>query len=465
MCCDGHLNSSRPDAGTKEAKLVHHRRLASRLGAIAIAAYAFSATSAHSASPWADDIAYYRSTVFEPDASYSPSERQKGESLLADLERSYQGMSNARIELALAEISALTDNGHSFLMPGGWTIRYPQLPIRFWIFVDGVFVIAADEAHANLVGRRLVSIHGHSTEEIREGWARYQGGLGGWRDQYLPYFLQTPAMLKAAGFTPSESSITLSLSDPEGNIGKHQLDAAGDPPTLEGMELYIAPSGLLAEAGTFNPDMLPLYLQQPDQVYRLVEFPDVDAVFIQFKANTDFSGEEDIGPFLQTVTGRLAEAAPAYVIVDQRFNFGGDLTTTRELMKAIPSYLVPGGKVYIITSGRTFSAGISSVAYLKQAAGDRAVIVGEPVGDKLEFWSEGDLHELPNSGVAFLMATERHNYMTGCPEPDCHDNIRRDPIRVQSVAPDVYAPLGYSDYQNGVDPSMKAIRKLITSDS
>mgnify|MGYP006147918211 CR=1 FL=1 len=39
-------------------------------------------------------------------------------------------------------------------------------------------------------------------------------------------------------------------------------------------------------------------------------------------------------------------------------------------MQAIPEIVGADGHVYAITSGRTFSAGIASVAYLKQAAGD-----------------------------------------------------------------------------------------------
>ena len=99
-------------------------------------------------------------------------------------------------------------------------------------------------------------------------------------------------------------------------------------------------------------------------------------------------------------------------------------------MQALPG--VAQDRVYAITSGRTFSAAISSLGYLKQAAGDRLTIVGEPVGDRLEFWAEGDIMTLPGLGAMLLYATERHNYMTGCPEDDCHGSVRTHPIRVRS---------------------------------
>jgi hypothetical protein len=114
----------------------------------------------------------------------------------------------------------------------------------------------------------------------------------------------------------------------------------------------------------------------------------------------------------------------------------------------------PDGRIFALTSGRTFSAGIASLGYLKQAGGARVTIVGEPVGDELEFWAEGDMLELPVSKAALLYATERHNYVTGRQEPDCHGSVRNHPIRVTTLEPDMAAPLTYADYRAGRDPAL-----------
>ena len=130
---------------------------------------------------------------------------------------------------------------------------------------------------------------------------------------------------------------------------------------------------------------------------------------------------------------------------------GGDLNLTRDFMRALPA-LAEGGRVYAITSGRTFSAAISSLGYLKQAAGDRLTIVGEPIGDRLEFWAEGNILQLPGLGALMLYADERHNYMTGCPEADCHRSIRDHPIRVRSLQPDIAAPLALRRFRRRPRP-------------
>lgn len=82
-------------------------------------------------------------------------------------------------------------------------------------------------------------------------------------------------------------------------------------------------------------------------------------------------------------------------------------------------------------------------------------------GDRLEFWAEGRFIELPESGAQILFATERHNYMTGCQEDDCHGSIRRHPIRVATLDPDYPVTLTYADFAAGRDPAMEKVMALI----
>ncbi|HKJ16326.1 MAG TPA: hypothetical protein VJ984_03115 [Xanthomonadales bacterium] len=412
---------------------------------------------------WSDDIQYFRETVFEADLSFSDTERANAKMLLDRLENSYQEMSEASVELALAEIMAVSNNGHSFLMTGGWTHRYPRIPVQFRVFADGIFIISANEEFESLVGRKLLGIEGNSVEKLQETWSKYQGGLSGWRNLYLPYFLETPAILHAAGIAAEPSSLVLELATNHDEPEQLEILATDDLPPLEGMDQYIAPSQLLVVSSQKPNSELPLYLQSPGQAFRFEMLENPKTAYIQFKANVDFTGNQDIDAFLDSVFGALRNSRPQYVILDQRFNFGGDLNITRELMQKIPEFLGVDGKIYIVTSGRTFSAGISSAGYIKQSAGAQAVIVGEPIGDELEFWAEGELEVLPDSGVTFLIGTERHNYLTGCPEDDCHGSIQRHPIRVDSLQPDLPAPLTYADWENGTDPALEAIETEIKS--
>jgi len=171
--------------------------------------------------------------------------------------------------------------------------------------------------------------------------------------------------------------------------------------------------------------------------------------------------QERIDVFLAAARAELEKSKPRNLIVDLRLDGGGDLNTTRAFFEALPSLAAKDGRIFVLTSGRTFSAGIASAGYLKQAGAPRVTIIGEPVGDHLEFWAEGGFKELPVSKAVLLAATERHNYMTGCPEADCHGSIREHPIRVTSLEPDIAAPLIYADYRTGRDPALEAVRRAL----
>ena len=40
-------------------------------------------------------------------------------------------------------------------------------------------------------------------------------------------------------------------------------------------------------------------------------------------------------------------------------------------------------------------------------------------------------------------------------------SIRENPIRVQSLEPDIAAPLTYADYRQGRDPALAAVRQAL----
>ena len=228
---------------------------------------------------------------------------------------------------------------------------------------------------------------------------------------------------------------------------------------FDGIEEFIPPPRLQL-VYKLRDVKAPYYLSEPEEPFRYRTLEKNKIAYLQFRTNIDFSGKRDIVQFAADVEESLRQDRPVHLIVDQRLNWGGDLTTTRALMERLPSFV--SGQVFLLTSGRTFSAGISSSAYLKQAGGDQVTILGEPVGDDLEFWAEGDLLNLPTLQANLLYARERHNYRTGCPEADCHANIQHNPIRIKTLAPDVPVSPSQDDFLAGRDPLMESANRRPT---
>jgi hypothetical protein len=68
---------------------------------------------------------------------------------------------------------------------------------------------------------------------------------------------------------------------------------------------------------------------------------------------------------------------------------------------------------------------------------------------------------LPHAGTAVSYSTQRHNYQTGCPEPECHPPIQRHPIAVRSLAPDVAPAFTWADFAAGRDPYLDTVFQLM----
>jgi len=410
---------------------------------------AFASIALIAAAPTKADVAALRDYVAR-NRAYTPVARAEA---LGAVERLPALLGDpARFELEAAHIAALADNGHSALLPPQWAARYPRSPVHLGLFADGLYVVAAPAEHAQLLRRRVVAINGQPWQTVRRAYARYQGGEQAFRDQFVTLFMETPALLVAAGFGTGPDQLRLTVEGRRGRRETVSIPARLEPPRGEaaflGRPMLLDAAGLLA--------VRPLYLDEPDRPFRLAFPAGLDGAYVQLKTTRGLG----IDAFLAATLATLRSRQPRNVVVDLRFNLGGDLNLTRDFMQALPG-LAHGGRVYAITSGRTFSAAIASLGYLRQAGGERVVIVGEPIGDRLEFWAEGEFLPLPDLGALMLYADQRHNYMTGCPEADCHGSIRSHPIRVASLQPDLPAPLRFADFAAGRDPAMDAIARDI----
>ena len=67
----------------------------------------------------------------------------------------------------LAKVSAKGRDGHTGAFIWG-TGSYPvhSLPLRLWVFSDGLFVVDALPPYRRLVGSRVEAIAGHATGEV-----------------------------------------------------------------------------------------------------------------------------------------------------------------------------------------------------------------------------------------------------------------------------------------------------------
>ena len=164
--------------------------------------------------------------------------------------------------------------------------------------------------------------------------------------------------------------------------------------------------------------------------------------------------EEDTKAFAGRLLAALDKQKPKAFVLDLRFNTGGNTELARDLMKQLQER-TKGIPRFVITGRATFSAGIAHAASWREAGS--VTFVGEPVGDEMDFWSEGGNIILPNSGFAAHFANGAHSYSTA----PCPQGVKCLDMSVASLKPDLPALLSWQDYKAGRDPSMASIMKML----
>jgi hypothetical protein len=187
-------------------------------------------------------------------------------------------------------------------------------------------------------------------------------------------------------------------------------------------------------------DEAPPYLRRTKENYWFEYLPATKLLYFQYNRSHQAAGGLPFNEFGDKLINEIVEKKPAALVVDLRFNTGGDLTVGKS----------------VITGRATFSAGISHTVQLKEWA--HPIIVGEPVGDGLDMWSEGGNLLMPNSKLTLHYTNALHSYsMRDQPE---HKPYVED-MSVDSVAPDVPVEQTWDDYINGRDPALDAIIRYV----
>ena len=201
---------------------------------------------------------------------------------------------------------------------------------------------------------------------------------------------------------------------------------------------------MLMFAGRPNP-----FFSQP--------MPDAGGYYVRFDQNDD-DGGVDIVEFANHVLETLVAARPKFVIVDMRFNSGGNFILTADFMRRLPKQL-PNARFYVLTSPLTFSAGITSSVFIKYEGNGRTLFVGDTPGDRVRYRSEGDEYCLPYSGICLMARTAIHDYTTtDCrPLSQCFWKDRLYPVAIMNLQPDIFVPMTFAALKEGRDPAIDLI--------
>ncbi|MGN6514915.1 MAG: hypothetical protein ACTHLR_03635 [Rhizomicrobium sp.] len=415
------------------------------------------------------DLDYFRKAM-ELDRSFSPAAREEAERRVSALERLPAALPLPKLHVDLMQIMALSDNGHSKMRVLTDDRRGLILPVRVTRFADGFYVMRATAPYADMLGGRIESIDGMAIAQMLPELETLRGGTEGFRRENVPVFIVLQDLLYGLGIAHAPRKSTWSVRTPSGQIVSHALTAAPiakEDPFPYGFR-WTSPEpmkGMGAEWRAYAPaeGHLPLSRQQMDRIFERVAIPGSCATYIRIQEILD-EGDQKIQPFFENTEAALRAHKPCALIVDLRGNGGGDYTNAWHFAHALPELIAPGGHIYLLTDPDTFSAAITTTAFIKQAGGSKVVIVGEPVGDRLAFYAEGGTAVLPNSRFSLGYETGKHDYAHPCTDwRNCFWLNWLYPVRVKTLQPDVPVPQLFSDWNAGRDAAYDRAVALVAA--
>jgi hypothetical protein len=332
----------------------------------------------------------------------------------------------------VALVSARGQDAHTGLFPWSPASRFPvhSLPLRLWLFPDGIHVIEALAPHAGLVGTRIETIAGHPAANVVDALDPLIP-----RDNDATVRLLTPRYLLIP-----EVLHGLGLIDAVGPIELGMVDASGAATTVSVAPIpmteyndWAGPYGLFLPADATVP-----YLARMDEPLWWTRLDDGATLFVQYN-RVEFLDRALVRDLFDEARAPDVKR----VVVDIRHDFGGEVRAMDPIIGALET---PGshrpGRLFLVTGRNTFSA--ASLFAAKLQAQMAVEVVGEPMGGSPNAWGDAEDVTLPWSGLAVSVASSFELATTA------------DDDRL-TIEPDLSVPLTFEDWRAGRDAALEAV--------
>lgn len=353
-----------------------------------------------------------------------------------DINRRIPELSDKQVVFAFMQLLGTLGNGHNFIIPAfGEKGSFHQLPMQFYWFSDGLFVVNANESYKQWIGHKveqigdmlvltalaLIKAINPRDNEMQQRWL-------------APYYLGLPSVLEGLGIVDKANAVSLTLTDSKGV--RHSITPEIKPMSFRGFPKL---PGL-------NAADSPRYLRNNNDNYWLEKLPK-QLLYVQFNDVKD-KESQSLRQFSEQIQQLIIKGEVANMVLDLRHNSGGDGTLNAPMVATavLFSALKPKGRLFILIGRNTFSAAHNLLMSITGLT--NAILVGEPSGSRPNAISEAGWFNLPYSKQIGLISSQFHQY--GAPEDH----------RIW-IAPQVPVGLSSKQYFKGVDPVMAAVIGII----
>jgi tetratricopeptide (TPR) repeat protein len=376
---------------------------------------------------------------------HRPITPQQFDAKLRELREAIRKLTDAQAVLAVVKLMTFLGDGHSTVLPNRQTPAYrTAVPIQFYWFAEGLFVISADPKYKDLLGAEVLQLDGRPTADVLKAMTPYVSRDRGnpmWPKQLTPYMLRYLTLLHAAGQIKSPRRVTLTVRGPGG--AKRDVTVAADATQPDIWNQLPNPPSWVNFASTLGKP--PYYLRSMDKNYWFEYLTDRKTVYFQFNRVLD-GAMESLAQFTERLIQFIDEKDVERLIIDMRWNNGGNTALSHPLVLALIGNrkINQRGKLFVIIGRRTYSAAQNTVTYIERYT--NATFVGEPTGSSPNFVGEEFFVTLPYSKI---VANVSHLFW--------QSSVPQDQ-RIW-LAPHIYTPPTFADFRARRDPALEAILK------
>ncbi len=405
-------------------------RLASATFMTVVATAQALANGALTAEQWREDLDYLVAQLHDIHLNlFHTIDEGSFNDAVAALRADIPPLDDETIALRLSRLAALIGDGHTWLSP--YDDETARLPIEVYPFADGLFITHAMPPHEALRGAEVVRIGDASTARVVEAARDYVSGDNAYtRLGRVPRVIVSPTFLRLEGF--AEGTPTLSLKTSDGA----SKDVDLSPVTRKDFAEWIE--------SLPKPEDAPLFLRRQEEAYWREHLAEHDTMYMRFNSVQNLEDGPHLAAFSRGLVKAINDTESDFLIVDARYNGGGNGNLTVPLIRRIAEHsrINREGHLYLITNRHTFSAALMLTVRMERAT--EVLFAGEPGGGKPNSYSEHNEVFLPNSKLEGSVSSLFHE--EGEPD-DAREYV------------DVDFPVPYTsrDYLDGRDPVLERL--------
>lgn len=280
-------------------------------------------------------------------------------------------MTDAEFYWSIRHLLSLVGDAHTAAYPSDYFMSV--LPWNIKKFDEGWFILILDKAHEQYLGTRVVAINDVPIDEVVERTRQvisYEADT--WLWQKVPDVLIWKDALEYLDIVEPDEPVLVTVETAQGAEETFELPAYDDWSEEKKQEVLVG----------FQRDSVPVTAEQ-DAIYWSTAL-DENTYFIQYNSCKE-DPDLPMAQFVQQVEADLESGGYQNIIIDLRYNSGGNSEVIRLLEKALffHSFNVDNVQFYILIGGRTFSSATIAATDFKNTPTVNSIFVGQPTGGVL----------------------------------------------------------------------------------